>query len=545
VSAAQRRSPTGGKATGLLPSRHVLDLDPNTIRVAVTCLCSSPDLTYVIWPPSESAMLGWYIEHWKGDEYEHVAQVFAQVVASLFPESAQARKERRKAESKRHRDRVNTWLRTAQSEPGIGLMDYVRDPEVRDSLRFMSTVEPRQFEAVWLHLRHKLGREAAEWVRTDLGGTEETDGATWDRLLDTSEFLYPAGDGADDTVLLGKGDEILHIAGQAGIACSMTGVGKSTLGQNYVLHRARVFDGTFLGLAVHPLGEGEAILYVAADRPTQIRRSFRRMVSASEAEALREHLVMWWGPLPFVLNDGPLRLVEFVREVERRRGVKIVEVILDSLKDVTSGLHKPEGAEAVAHAFTSTVAEGIDLLALHHDRKTEKGKKRTTANITIDDVYGGTFLTAGAGNVWYLLGAPGAETFSLLHLKQAAEPVGPLAVTHDHRSGIIDLGTAPAGAGGVWRPTGTMERVSKLLGGWAGAEPPTQNEILAAINVKRRTVEDAVRTLVAEGYVNRWREGRAYRHGLLKPYVAADDPFDEHGELRGGDGVILLDDDDA
>lgn len=290
-----------------------------------------------------------------------------------------------------------------------------------------------------LQLANALGEAAAAGGPTEpllhqaadlgRGGSLRLDNS---RLLAGGDFLF-SDERSGDVPLVGRGDEVLHMSGEPTLVVGPTGGGKSTLAQNYVGHRAGILPGDLLGFPVRPLAENEVILYVAADRPRQIRRSFARLIAPEMRDQFSRHVIVWKGPLPFLLNDSPLGLVQLAREIDAARGVRVVEIILDSLKDVARELHNAEGAEAVAHAVAQASAEGLDVLGLHHDRKPQV--KRTAKSIDIDAVYGGTFLTACAGNVLYLLGVPGAHVLTLLHLKQSSEAVGPLEVEHDHTTG--------------------------------------------------------------------------------------------------------------
>ena len=77
-------------------------------------------------------------------------------------------------------------------------------------------------------------------------------------------------------------------------------------------------------------------------------------------------------------------------------------------------------------------AAGVELIELHHQRKAQQGVRREP---WIDDVYGSTWITSGAGSVLLLTGAPGDPIIGMHHVKQPAEPVGPLRVIHDHATG--------------------------------------------------------------------------------------------------------------
>jgi replicative DNA helicase len=75
-------------------------------------------------------------------------------------------------------------------------------------------------------------------------------------------------------------------------------------------------------------------------------------------------------------------------------------------------------------------------MLLHHERKAANGSRRVHS---LDDVYGSTWLTSGLGSVIVLECEPGDPTAELRHLKQPAEPVGPLTLGHDHTAGVTAL----------------------------------------------------------------------------------------------------------
>ena len=62
----------------------------------------------------------------------------------------------------------------------------------------------------------------------------------------------------------------------------------------------------------------------------------------------------------------------------------------------------------------------------------------------LDDLYGSTWVTAGAGSVLFLFGQPGADQVELIHLKQPEAKIeGPgganLTLVHDHEAGRSKL----------------------------------------------------------------------------------------------------------
>lgn len=87
-------------------------------------------------------------------------------------------------------------------------------------------------------------------------------------------------------------------------------------------------------------------------------------------------------------------------------------------------------------AWQGVIAEDIELLLLHHQRKAAQGAARINS---LDDVYGSTWLTAGLGSVFALEGEPGDPVVGMKHVKQPLVPVDDTKVTHDHVTGTTTL----------------------------------------------------------------------------------------------------------
>lgn len=235
--------------------------------------------------------------------------------------------------------------------------------------------------------------------------------------------------------LWGSGPEILWPAGEGLMIASEQGTGKTTVAGQLSLHRIGVRTESFLGYPVMPLESGGQVVYLAMDRPPQIARSFRRMISEGDRQArrrLRERLSFWQGPLPFNILKEPGTLADWVDDLWPNGEV----VVMDSVKDLAAGksLKEDEVATALNSAWQSLMVSGRDPLLLHHHRKTGAGVDG--APKTLADVFGSTFLTAGLGSVITFQGQAGATRVKLRHLKPPHEPVGPLVVTHNHARGV-------------------------------------------------------------------------------------------------------------
>src|SRR4051812_43039741 len=165
----------------------------------------------------------------------------------------------------------------------------------------------------------------------------------------------------------GGGVDVLWSAGEALLIVGPQGGGKSTVLQQLVMRRL-FGPRDLLGLTVAP--STGPVLYIAADRPRQVARSWRRMIEPADHEALRDRLVVWKGPLPFDVGRRPDELLPFAQE--QCPGVGTIAI--DSVKDVAVKLTDDEVGGNINRAFQQIVAAGIELVANHHQRKSQNGQ---------------------------------------------------------------------------------------------------------------------------------------------------------------------------
>jgi replicative DNA helicase len=250
-------------------------------------------------------------------------------------------------------------------------------------------------------------------------------------LIDGAAFVFDEPEQVP--ALWGSSEQPGWAAGEGLMIVGPQGVGKTTLMQQLTLAR--------VGLREHVLGmpverDSLPVLYIAADRPRQAARSLRRMVTVDDAEALRERLQIWKGPLPFLLTDrdGPERFRDFLLERE------IGSVFIDSLKDVAAKITEDEGGSRINFALQTAIAEGIETCVGHHQRKASAENKRPNK---LADVYGSNWITAGQGSVMLLWGEAGDPLVRLDHLKQPLGELGPFDVAHDHERGVSRLHEPP------------------------------------------------------------------------------------------------------
>jgi len=234
-------------------------------------------------------------------------------------------------------------------------------------------------------------------------------------------------------VVWGEQRAPLAIEGEGLMIAGPPGVGKTTILQQLVLALAGLRE-TCLGLPVKR--ERGKVLYLAMDRPEQIRRSWARMVAAGDRELLDERVVLHLGPLPWQLVDEPERLAAMARE----HGAS--HVACDSYKDLHPALDKPEIAAKINSAVQHVIAEGFGWSGAHHNRKATSDNRHPKR---LDDVFGGVWLTAGLGSVISVYGESGDELVEARHLKQPAESFGTFGIRHDHAAGRSSLVDAPDG----------------------------------------------------------------------------------------------------
>lgn len=171
------------------------------------------------------------------------------------------------------------------------------------------------------------------------------------------------------------------------------------------------------------------VMLFALDRPQQIMRALRRCLGEPYRAELAARLAVWPGPIPGDVGRNPELLVD-VAAAERAD-----VVLIDSLKDTTSRIADDEFGSNVNRALQHLVSARIDVAALHHQRKGQDGRRPKT----LEDVYGSTWITAGAGSVILLWGDAGSELVDLEHIKQPADPVGPWKLEHDHHAGTTTV----------------------------------------------------------------------------------------------------------
>lgn len=261
-------------------------------------------------------------------------------------------------------------------------------------------------------------------------GVEQVEAGHGARLKEGGAFVFDEPD--DIPAIWGSGERVLWAEGEGCLIYSDQGLGKTTLAQRLVLHLVGIETGVLLGFPVRQLPPEKKVFYLAMDRPRQAARSLRRMVGAEHRGDLDKYVTVWKGPLPV----NPLReastMADWAQEVCPEVGV----IVIDSVKDLAPGVSGDEVGAGLNSAWQELIARGVDLVSLHHGRKSKQGDSR---RMSLDEVYGSVWLTSGQGSVIGLDGEQGRDIVEMFHLKQPAETVGPLTLRFNRAAGSVDV----------------------------------------------------------------------------------------------------------
>ncbi|WP_229328442.1 DnaB-like helicase N-terminal domain-containing protein [Streptomyces sp. UNOC14_S4] len=271
-------------------------------------------------------------------------------------------------------------------------------------------------------------------IETDLGAERERalasgSGRLSRYLVDGWRFVTETG--ADKEPLWGTREKTAWASGESLMIVGAPGVGKTTLAHQVVLARIGL-QGTVLDMPVAP---SKRVLYLAMDRPQQIAKAMARRIGRHDEAILRDRLVVWQGPLPTSLDREPDLLADLAAAHQADT------IVIDSLKDAVSTLVDDALAVAFNNARQRAIRNGVEVMELHHQRKSQEGTARDTRP-SLDRVYGSTWITSGAGSVLFISGEAGDPAVTLHHLKTPTGEIGPLQLIHDHAHGTTTLDPA-------------------------------------------------------------------------------------------------------
>jgi hypothetical protein len=249
-----------------------------------------------------------------------------------------------------------------------------------------------------------------------------------DQTLDGVAFLES---NVDKPPLWGIGDRSLLAPGQGSMVFGSDGAGKSSIMQQFTFARLGLGPDEILGFPVEQ--SDQTALYLALDRPEQIRRSIARMVDVANPtvrDRLKRKLVVWRGALPFHCDMDPKAFADWLMQIG---GDDLGLLIADSVKDMVSSCTE----DAAGMGFNDTVqhitSRGVEFGCCHHNRKPNAANTRPRK---LADVYGSRWLTAGLGsvlNIWKL----DDHRRELTQLKTPyGNPIQPVEYTDDYTHGV-------------------------------------------------------------------------------------------------------------
>jgi hypothetical protein len=293
----------------------------------------------------------------------------------------------------------------------------------------MSMTRANRAEAVEAAKSGLLTRRGIKLAELAPGSRNER--SAWERLREpeVSGERFVHGDSfihdIPDTTpaVWGQGADVLWAEGEDLIVAGPQGVGKSTMAG--LLVQAMIEGGEVLG---YPVKKVDRVLYLAMDRPQQIARALARQLKHLDRDTIKRHLEVWTGPPPEDLAKFPNKLLEMAQKA----GAEVV--VVDSLKDAALGLSTDETGAGWNRARQTLLAAGIQLLTLHHDRKTTD-----VAAARVEKVFGNIWITAGAGSIIHLEGEPGDPIVRFNHVKKPDTEVGPYTLSVDNKAGTMEL----------------------------------------------------------------------------------------------------------
>jgi len=258
-----------------------------------------------------------------------------------------------------------------------------------------------------------------------------------DEMLAESQAKIPTIWGPPESPLWSKGESLM-LAGDVG-------VGKSTLAEELVVARLGRLD-TVLGYPVET--DGGRVLYIAADRPKQILRGLNRTIGGG-VDGVGNMLVFRAGPLPVGIDLGDPTCTEWLLEQALAMGA--TTVVVDSIKDTFREQSDEGSAGAYNIARQRVVSNGVELIEIHHTRKTSTQGHGDRSGL--DAVYGSRWLTAGAGSVLTLVHAKPAGDHEdsteesspvlLRQVKAITEPHDKMRLTLDRDAGRLVPASEP------------------------------------------------------------------------------------------------------
>lgn len=300
------------------------------------------------------------------------------------------------------------------------------------------------------------------------------------------------------TPLWGEGEEILWAQGEPLLIYGPTGVGKTTIAHRILLALIGIGEPSCLGYEISPLPADKAVLYIAADRPRQAMRSLRRMVDPTlHGHILRERLAIEHYRQLWAGEDDKDMLYRAARQVNAGA------IFIDSSKDLAAGPLKDEGpAKGLMDGIQVTIANGIEVVMLHHPRKITQD--RAERDLSIDDVYGSAWIAAGVGSVLLVNGDVGTGVVQVSQLKAPATFIQPLEASIDYHTGRVVAATK-FGVMEWMRLHCERKKTSEIAQFMNKLEPEDR-----PTDAQRKAAERLLQDLIVSGELTREKQGNGW-----------------------------------
>lgn len=292
------------------------------------------------------------------------------------------------------------------------------------------------------------------------------------RFATSETFLF--GDDDEFETIWGDGETPIWPSGESLMLVGPPGVGKSTLTHNVMM--GLLLGGEIFGYPIKKI-EGN-ILYLAMDRPKQIKRAFMRLMTDRGVRNLVQDRVLWHlGPMPFMIANDTSKVAKMCKHF----GVTVV--VIDSIKDMATNPSDEVQANAYNQARQKCLADGIEWIELHHNRKSSETNKKPRS---LDDVYGSRFLTAGAGSILSLWGESGDEIVELSHIRPPGNALPPMKLALDKEHGRLTPDNVITMDDLLKRPGGITVRAAAVA---IFGKKPTESQIRNTRNKLKRMVD--------------------------------------------------------
>ena len=249
-----------------------------------------------------------------------------------------------------------------------------------------------------------------------------------DRIVSGAAFIFDTP--ADVPAIWGNnGKKVLWAEGQGLTIMAPQGVGKTTLG--ILLVEARLgLSSEVLDMPVQPSKKG--VLFMAMDRPIQIASAMRRTFEKHGRESVAaQRLHVWRGPPEHDLGRHPGSLLELCLSLD------VDTVVIDALKDAVMRLSSEESGQGWNTAVQLCLMQGIQVCVLNHP--TKHTGTDLTKPVSLDDVYGSGWITAGMGSVLSLWGERNSAFAELTQLKYPADALDPITISRHGKTGEMTV----------------------------------------------------------------------------------------------------------